>query len=38
LPEESLLKLEPHHIPPVISKEFYFSDERKEWIKRFESN
>ncbi len=38
LPEESLLKLEPHHIPPVRSKEFYFSDERKEWIKRFESN
>ena len=35
LPEESLIKLQEHHIPPVISREFYFSDERREWLKRF---
>lgn len=34
-PEESLLDLQEHHIPPVISKEFYFSEERREWLKRF---
>ena len=36
LPEESLIKLQEHHIPPVISREFYFSDERREWLKRFD--
>ena len=35
LPEESLIKLQEHHIPPVISREFYFSDKRREWLKRF---
>lgn len=36
LPEESLIPLMEHHIPPVKSKEYYFSDERREWMKRFE--
>jgi len=36
LPEESLIELMEHHIPPVRSKEYYYSDERKEWMKRFE--
>ncbi len=36
LPEESLIELSEHHIPPVKSKEYYFSEERREWIKRFE--
>ena len=36
LPEESLIPLMEHHIPPVKSKEYYFSAERKEWMKRFE--
>ena len=36
LPEESLIPLMEHHIPPVKSKEYYFSQERREWIKRFE--
>ena len=37
LPEESLIELQEHHIPPVISREFYFSDKRREWLKRFEN-
>ena len=37
LPKESLIKLQEHHIPPVISREFYFSDKRKNWLKRFEN-
>ena len=36
LPEESLIELMEHHIPPVKSKEYYYSDERKNWIKRFD--
>ncbi len=36
LPEESLTPLSEHHVPPVKSKEFYYSKERKEWMKRFE--
>ena len=35
IPEESLLELSEHHIPPVISREYYFSLERKNWLKRF---
>ena len=35
LPEESLIELMEHHIPPVKSKEFYYSTERIEWLKRF---
>jgi len=37
LPESSLLKLEEHHVPPIKSREYYFSEERREWLKRFES-
>lgn len=37
LPEESLIQLMEHHIPPVKSKEYYFSKERRDWLKRFES-
>ncbi|MEZ5043408.1 MAG: sulfatase [Saprospiraceae bacterium] len=36
LPEVSLLPLQEHHIPPIKSREYYFSQERKEWMKRFE--
>ena len=36
LPEISLLELMNHHVPPVRSKEYYYSDERKNWMKRFE--
>lgn len=36
LPESSLIPLMEHHIPPVKSKAFYYSDERKNWMKRFE--
>ena len=37
LPEVSLLKLQEHHVPPIRSREHFFSTERKEWMKRFES-
>lgn len=36
LPEESLITLMEHHIPPVKSREYYFSEERRNWLKRFE--
>jgi len=36
LPEASLIELSEHHIPPVKSKAFYESEERREWMKRFE--
>ena len=36
LPEQSLTELMEHHVPPVRSKEYYNSDERKNWVKRFE--
>ena len=36
LPEASLIELQEHHIPPVKSKAFYESEERREWMKRFE--
>ncbi len=35
LADSSLIDLQEHHIPPVTSREYYFSEERKEWIKRF---
>ncbi|MEO1257756.1 MAG: sulfatase [Bacteroidota bacterium] len=38
LPEESLIELMEHHIPPVKSEAFYFSEGRKEWMKRFDNN
>ena len=37
LPEVSLTELMEHHVPPIRSKEYYYSDERKEWLKRFEN-
>ncbi len=37
LPESSLLELEEHHVPPIKSRDYYFSDERRQWLKRFES-
>ena len=37
LTKESLLELMEHHIPPVISREYYFSDERKNWLERFKN-
>ena len=36
LPEVSLIELMEHHVPPFRSKEYFFSEERQEWIKRFE--
>jgi arylsulfatase A-like enzyme len=36
LPEVSLIELMEHHVPPFRSKEYFFSAERQEWIKRFE--
>jgi arylsulfatase A-like enzyme len=37
LPEESLTELMEHHIPPVRSKEYYYSEERINWMKRFDN-
>lgn len=36
LPAVSLLELDEHHVPPIRSKEYFFSEERKNWMKRFE--
>ena len=36
LPEASLIPLMEHHTPPIKSKEYYFSKERREWLKRFD--
>ncbi len=36
LPISSLLPLQEHHVPPVQSKEDYFSAERRAWMQRFE--
>lgn len=35
LPEVSLITLQEHHVPPFKSREYFFSDERREWMKRF---
>jgi len=35
LPASSLLELGEHHVPPVKSREYYFSKERREWLDRF---
>lgn len=37
LPVESLLELQEHHVPPIQSRVHYESQERIEWMKRFES-
>lgn len=36
LPEESLAELQEHHVPPFRSKEYFASEERREWMERFE--
>jgi len=36
LPEVSLIELDEHHVPPFRSKEYFFSKERQDWMKRFE--
>lgn len=36
LPEASLIPLQEHHVPPIKSKEYYYSKERKDWLKRFD--
>ena len=38
LPLESLIELQEHHIPPVISRDYYFSEERKKWLERFNND
>lgn len=35
-PEESLIPLMEHHIAPIKSKEHYYSEERRGWMKRFD--
>jgi arylsulfatase A-like enzyme len=35
LADSSLIDLQEHHIPPVTSREYYFSKERQEWVKKF---
>ncbi len=37
LPDSSLIPLQEHHVPPVKSREYYFSEERREWLKRFQN-
>jgi hypothetical protein len=32
----SLVELDAHHVPPFRSKEYFFSKERQDWMKRFE--
>ena len=36
LPESSLIPLQEHHVPPVKSKEYYYSKERQDWVKKFQ--
>ena len=38
LPEVSLIPLDEHHVPPFRSREYFFSEERREWMKRFEGS
>ncbi len=38
LAEETLIPLMEHHIPPVKSREYYFSAERRTWLERFETH
>ena len=37
LPEESLIPLMEHHVPPFRSEEYFFSEEREKWMQRFQS-
>lgn len=36
LPEVSLIDLMVHHVPPFRSKTYFFSEERKAWMQRFD--
>ena len=36
LPEDSLIELMEHHVPPFRSREYFYSEERQLWMKRFE--
>lgn len=36
LPEASLLELQEHHIPPFTSREYFYSEKRKQWMNRFD--
>jgi hypothetical protein len=36
LPEVSLIELMEHHVPPFRSKAYFFSEERRQWMQRFE--
>ncbi len=36
LASSSLLPLMEHHVPPITSKAYYFSEQRKDWLKRFQ--
>ena len=35
--DSTLIPLMEHHVPPVTSREYYFSNERRTWLKRFEN-
>ena len=35
-PMSSMIPLGEHHIPPITSKEYYHSDERAQWMERFD--
>lgn len=35
-PEASLLELQEHHVLPIRSREYFYSEERTQWMKRFE--
>ena len=36
LSDSSLIPLQEHHVPPVKSREYYYSEERRSWLERFE--
>ena len=36
LPEQSLIPLMEHHVPPFRSEEYFFSEERRAWMTRFD--
>jgi hypothetical protein len=36
LPEVSLSELDEHLVPPLRSKEYFFSEERQVWMERFD--
>ncbi len=38
LPESSLIDLQEHHVPPIRSKAYFYSEERKTWMERFNTD